>query len=89
MALKRKETEQTYFYLESPHFLNFRQENANQALEKAWTLGDAGIQALEVNNGTHWSLRSGSIFINPVLEAGFRKGLRFIRWRPFLPNQLL
>ena len=51
----------------------FSTENANQALEKAWTLGDAGIQALEVNNGTHWSLRSGSIFINPVLEAGFRK----------------
>ena len=51
----------------------FSTENANQALEKAWTLGDAGIQALEVNNGTHWSLRSGSIFINPVLEAGFRE----------------
>ncbi len=51
----------------------FSAEAANHALEETWTLEDAGIQALKVNGGADWSLRSGSIFISPVLEEGFRK----------------
>lgn len=51
----------------------FSTSKANQVLENAWTLEDAGILHFRVNNGTDWSLRSGSIFIGRVLEAGFRK----------------
>jgi putative ABC transport system permease protein len=48
-------------------------KKANQVLEETWTLEDGGIQHLKVNDGRDWSLRSGSIFINHVLEEGFRK----------------
>jgi putative ABC transport system permease protein len=52
---------------------DFSTNKANQVLEETWALEDGGIQHLKVNDGRDWSLRSGSIFINHVLEEGFRK----------------
>ncbi|MBT3469383.1 MAG: ABC transporter permease [Opitutae bacterium] len=51
----------------------FSTNMANDVLEEVWALEDGGIEYLKVNDGRDWSLRSGSIFINHVLEKGFRK----------------
>ena len=46
---------------------------ANAALEKLWTPGDAGLEALEIKGAGKWALRSASLFIPEPLEEGLRQ----------------
>ena len=56
-------------------------ELAKKALDKSWTLEDAGIEIKELRNSNEWSVRTRQVFLSDSLAKQASRVSREICWR--------